>query len=483
MLMVGERTNANGSKAFREAMLAEQLGGLRRDRPRADPRRRAPDRPEHRLRGPRRRRGHGRAGRPAGHRLHAADHARLHRAGRCSGRAGAPRRPLDRQLGELRGRRRARTRGSSGRWRWSSSTAPRSSRCASTRRARRAPRDWKVRVAERLIARPDRRTTACSVEDIVVDSLTFPITTGQEEVRRDALETIEAIRELKRRHSGGADHAGHLERLVRAQRRRPAGAELGVPARVRERRARHRDRARRRRSCRWPRSPTSSARSRWTWSTTGRRARATTRWRAFMELFEGATAAAGRASRAEELAGAAAVRAAGAADRRRRAKRPGGRPRRGAGAAARAGDHQRHAAGGDEDGRRAVRLRAMQLPFVLQSAEVMKTAVAHLEPHMEKADAGARARSCWPRSRATCTTSARTWSTSSCRNNGYTVVNLGIKQPISTILSAAEEHRRGRHRHVRAAGQVHGGDEGEPAGDERPRGRREATRCCSAAPR
>ena len=40
------------------------------------------------------------------------------------------------------------------------------------------------------------------VEDIVVDTLTFPITTGQEEVRRDALETIEAIRELKRRHSG-----------------------------------------------------------------------------------------------------------------------------------------------------------------------------------------------------------------------------------------------------------------------------------------
>ena len=48
--------------------------------------------------------------------------------------------------------------------------------------------------------RPHRRTTACTVEDIVVDTLTFPITTGQEEVRRDALETIEAIRELKRRH-------------------------------------------------------------------------------------------------------------------------------------------------------------------------------------------------------------------------------------------------------------------------------------------
>ena len=39
-------------------------------------------------------------------------------------------------------------------------------------------------------------------------------------------------------------------------------------------------------------------------------------------------------------------------------------------------------------------------------------------------------------------------------NNGYTVVNLGIKQPISAILEAAEEQRRRRDRHVRAAGEV-----------------------------
>ena len=48
--------------------------------------------------------------------------------------------------------------------------------------------------------RPHRRTGACAVEDIVVDCLTFPIGTGQEETRRDGIETIEAIRELKRRH-------------------------------------------------------------------------------------------------------------------------------------------------------------------------------------------------------------------------------------------------------------------------------------------
>ncbi|HEU5469355.1 MAG TPA: homocysteine S-methyltransferase family protein, partial [Actinophytocola sp.] len=59
--------------------------------------------------------------------------------------------------------------------------------------------EWKLRVADRLI----EDLTAdwgMRVSDIIVDTLTFPISTGQEEVRRDAIETIEAIRELKRRY-------------------------------------------------------------------------------------------------------------------------------------------------------------------------------------------------------------------------------------------------------------------------------------------
>ena len=82
------------------------LGGVRRDRPRPDPRRRAPARPVRRLRRPRRRRRHARARRPPGHRLHAADRAGLHRAGGPRGGPGDARRPRGRQLGELRGRRR-----------------------------------------------------------------------------------------------------------------------------------------------------------------------------------------------------------------------------------------------------------------------------------------------------------------------------------------------------------------------------------------
>src|SRR5436190_10479495 len=58
--------------------------------------------------------------------------------------------------------------------------------------------EWKVRVASRLIE--DLTTNwGMRVSDIIVDTLTFPISTGQEEVRKDAIETIEAIRELKRR--------------------------------------------------------------------------------------------------------------------------------------------------------------------------------------------------------------------------------------------------------------------------------------------
>ena len=68
------------------------LGRLRRDRPRPDPRRRAPARPVHRLRRPRRRRRHERGGHAVRHRVDAADRARLDRARGHRGRAGAARR-------------------------------------------------------------------------------------------------------------------------------------------------------------------------------------------------------------------------------------------------------------------------------------------------------------------------------------------------------------------------------------------------------
>ncbi|MFE5914305.1 methionine synthase [Streptomyces wedmorensis] len=82
----------------------------------------------------------------------------------------------------------------------------------------------------------------------------------------------------------------------------------------------------------------------------------------------------------------------------------------------------------------------MQLPFVLQSAEVMKTAVAHLEPHMEKSDAEGKGTIVLATVRGDVHDIGKNLVDIILSNNGYNVVNIGIKQPVSAILEAAEEH-------------------------------------------
>ncbi|MDU0303187.1 vitamin B12 dependent-methionine synthase activation domain-containing protein, partial [Streptomyces sp. PAL114] len=83
----------------------------------------------------------------------------------------------------------------------------------------------------------------------------------------------------------------------------------------------------------------------------------------------------------------------------------------------------------------------MQLPFVLQSAEVMKTAVAHLEPHMEKTDEAGKGTIVLATVRGDVHDIGKNLVDIILSNNGYNVVNLGIKQPVSAILEAAQEHR------------------------------------------
>jgi 5-methyltetrahydrofolate--homocysteine methyltransferase len=83
----------------------------------------------------------------------------------------------------------------------------------------------------------------------------------------------------------------------------------------------------------------------------------------------------------------------------------------------------------------------MQLPFVLQSAEVMKTAVAYLEPHMEKTDDEGKGTIVLATVRGDVHDIGKNLVDIILTNNGYTVVNLGIKQPVSAILDAAQEHR------------------------------------------
>ncbi len=83
----------------------------------------------------------------------------------------------------------------------------------------------------------------------------------------------------------------------------------------------------------------------------------------------------------------------------------------------------------------------MQLPFVLQSAETMKAAVAILEPFMDKLDSESKGTVILATVRGDVHDIGKNLVDIILSNNGYTVVNLGIKQPISAIISAWEEHK------------------------------------------
>jgi 5-methyltetrahydrofolate--homocysteine methyltransferase len=80
----------------------------------------------------------------------------------------------------------------------------------------------------------------------------------------------------------------------------------------------------------------------------------------------------------------------------------------------------------------------MQLPFVLRSAEVMKKAVAHLEPHMEKVAGQTRGSIVLATVKGDVHDIGKNLVDIILTNNGYTVYNIGIKQPIADILSALE---------------------------------------------
>lgn len=299
-------------------------------------------------------------------------------------------------------------------------------------------RDWKVRVAARLI---EDLTThhGMRVGDIVVDTLTFPITTGQEEVRRDGLETIEAIRELKRRYPDVQTTLGisNISFGLNAAARQvlnsvflhecvEAGLDTAIVSAAKilpmakipdEQRAVALD------------------------LVYDRRREGYDPLNRFMELFEGVTASSARAGRAEELAALPLFE---------RLER-------------RIVDGERNGLEADLD--EAMQTRPpleivndtllsgmktvgelfgsgqMQLPFVLASAEVMKTAVAYLEPHMEKTDDDGKGTIVLATVKGDVHDIGKNLVDIILSNNGYTVVNLGIKQPIATILQAADEHR------------------------------------------
>ena len=296
--------------------------------------------------------------------------------------------------------------------------------------------DHKVRIAERLIADLTGQW-GLSEEDIIVDALTFPISTGQEEVRRDGIETIEAIRRLKEAHpslhftlgisnisfglnpaarqvlnsvflhecvQAGLDTAiVHASKILPMARIPDEQREVALDL-VYDRRREGYDPLQK-----------------------------------LMELFEGVSAASSRESRAAELAALPLFE---------RLER-------------RIVDGERAGLEADLDeamtqvppleiinktllnGMKTVGelfgSGQMQLPFVLQSAEVMKAAVAHLEPHMESTGDSGKGRIVLATVKGDVHDIGKNLVDIILSNNGYEVVNLGIKQPINTILEAARD--------------------------------------------
>ncbi|PRY38173.1 methionine synthase [Umezawaea tangerina] len=298
--------------------------------------------------------------------------------------------------------------------------------------------EWKVRVAKRIIT--DLTTNwGMRTSDIIVDCLTFPISTGQEEVRKDGVETIEAIRELKRLYpdvqttlglsnvSFGLNPAARqVLNSVFLHECAQAGLDSAIVhaskiipmARIPdEQRAVALD------------------------LVYDRRREGYDPLQRLMELFEGVTTSSDKASRAEELAALPLFE--------RLERRIVDGERVGLEADLDSALDQRPALQIINDtllsGMKTVGelfgSGQMQLPFVLQSAEVMKTAVAHLEPHMERADDGGKGRIVLATVKGDVHDIGKNLVDIILTNNGYEVVNLGIKQPITTILDAAAEHR------------------------------------------
>ncbi|MEU0440728.1 methionine synthase [Streptomyces sp. NPDC006186] len=296
----------------------------------------------------------------------------------------------------------------------------------------------KVEIAERLIA-DLTGNWGIREENILVDCLTFTICTGQEESRKDGIATIEGIRELKRRHpavqttlglsniSFGLNPAARiLLNSVFLDECVKAGLDSAIvhASKILP-------------IARFDEEQVQTALD----LIYDRRSEGYDPLQKLMQLFEGATAKSLKASKAEELA---------ALPLDERLKR-------------RIIDGERNGLEADLDEALAQRPALeivnetlldgmkvvgdlfgsgqMQLPFVLQSAEVMKTAVAYLEPHMEKTDEAGKGTIVLATVRGDVHDIGKNLVDIILSNNGYNVVNLGIKQPVSAILEAAQEHR------------------------------------------
>ncbi|MFE2856397.1 methionine synthase [Streptomyces lavendulae] len=298
--------------------------------------------------------------------------------------------------------------------------------------------EHKVAIAERLIA-DLTGNWGIRESDILIDTLTFTICTGQEESRKDGIATIESIRELKRRHpdvqttlglsniSFGLNPAARvLLNSVFLDECVKAGLDSAIvhASKILP-------------IARFDEEQVTTALD----LIYDRREGDYDPLQKLMALFEGVNTKSLKAGRAEELL---------ALPLDERLQR-------------RIIDGEKNGLEADLD--EALQTRPaldivndtllegmkvvgelfgsgqMQLPFVLQSAEVMKTAVAYLEPHMEKTDDEGKGTIVLATVRGDVHDIGKNLVDIILTNNGYNVVNIGIKQPVSAILEAAQEHK------------------------------------------
>ncbi len=297
--------------------------------------------------------------------------------------------------------------------------------------------EWKVRVASRLI---DDLTTrwGLGVGDIVVDCLTFPITTGQEETRGDAVETLKAIRQVKATYPGVHTTLGVSNVSFGLN---PASRQVLNSVFLHEAVEAGLDSAIVNQSKIVPLSKIPDEQRQVALDLVyNRRTESYDPLQRFLELFEGVTTRSSASTRAAELA------ALPIAERLGR-RIVDGESKGLAADLEEALTIKPALAIINEDlltGMKTVGelfgSGQMQLPFVLQSAEVMKQAVAYLEPHLEKADAAGKGTLVLATVKGDVHDIGKNLVDIIVSNNGYTVVNIGIKQPVSAIIEAAEEH-------------------------------------------
>ncbi|KIC65278.1 methionine synthase [Pseudarthrobacter phenanthrenivorans] len=283
------------------------------------------------------------------------------------------------------------------------------------------------------------------VEDIIVDCLTFPVATGQEETRRDGIETIEAIRQITTKYLGinttlgvsnvsfGLNPAARIVlNSVFLHEAVQAGLTSGIidAAKIVPLASLPEDQRKVALDLVWDRREY-DADGNVTYDPLA----------SMLDMFAGVDTAALKDQRAAELAalptGARLERriidgeGKGLEEDLDLARSEGMTP---------LGIINYHLLEGMKVVGERFGAGEMQLPFVLQSAEVMKNAVALLEPHMEKSDSSGKGTMVIATVRGDVHDIGKNLVDIILTNNGYKVVNIGIKQGIAEIIAAAEEH-------------------------------------------